>query len=200
VKKYLIILCFWSLSAGAQTDSIRAIQEINSFQQELDNEYRDLKKSPLSPEEQKKFNGHLFFSVNLKYRVIAKFNRTSDSPFLPMKTSGARLPNYRVYALAQFELDGKKFTVPIYQLQDLMVKPEYVDYLFLPFTDLTNGDESYDAGRYIGLRIPKGDEIIIDFNQAYNPYCAYSDKYNCPLVPPENNLDVFVRAGVKYKK
>ena len=80
-----------------------------------------------------------------------------------------------------------------------MKQLEYKDYLFLPFTDLTNGTVTYGGGRYIGLRIPKsGNKIIIDFNQAYNPFCAYSGNYSCPIVPEENNLDVQVKAGVKY--
>jgi uncharacterized protein len=76
-------------------------------------------------------------------------------------------------------------------------KPEYKDYLFLPFTDLTNGVQTYQGGRYLDLRIPQGDEIVIDFNQSYNPYCAYSGRYSCPVVPSENHLDMEVLAGVK---
>jgi uncharacterized protein (DUF1684 family) len=80
-----------------------------------------------------------------------------------------------------------------------MATKEYTNYLFLPFTDLTNGKETYAAGRYIGLKIPKeGNELIIDFNMAYNPYCAYSDRYSCPVVPAANNLATEIRAGLKY--
>ena len=77
---------------------------------------------------------------------------------------------------------------------------EYEDYLFLPFTDKTNGDSSYGGGRYLDLKLPEGDSIIIDFNQAYNPYCAYNDKYSCPVPPKSNNLDIEVLAGVKTFK
>ena len=70
------------------------------------------------------------------------------------------------------------------------------DYLFLPFIDDTNGEESYGGGRYIDLRIPEGDTIVIDFNKSYNPYCAYNDKYSCPIVPRINYLALEVRAGV----
>ncbi len=81
-----------------------------------------------------------------------------------------------------------------------MNKPEYKDYLFLPFTDLTTGDETYGGGRYLGLRIPKeGSPLIINFNLAYNPYCAYNEKYSCPIVPKENELPVAIRAGVKLE-
>jgi uncharacterized protein (DUF1684 family) len=72
---------------------------------------------------------------------------------------------------------------------------------FLPFTDETNGMESYGGGRYIDLNVPKGNKLIIDFNSAYNPYCAYNDKYSCPIVPRENYLKTRIEAGVKtFKK
>ena len=72
-----------------------------------------------------------------------------------------------------------------------------MDHLFLPFTDNTNGVETYGGGRYIDLKIPAGNTINIDFNKAYNPYCAYSDKYSCPIPPPENHLDIEIKAGIK---
>lgn len=82
-----------------------------------------------------------------------------------------------------------------------MQKEEYADYLFFPFTDETNGKETYGGGRYIDLRIPKeGDSLVIDFNMAYNPYCAYSWQYSCPLVPAENQMDVEVPVGIRYHK
>jgi len=76
----------------------------------------------------------------------------------------------------------------------------YEDYLFLPFTDATNGNETYGGGRYIDLSIPNGDQIVIDFNKAYNPYCTYNKKYSCPIVPSQNALDIEIFAGVKAFK
>ena len=74
------------------------------------------------------------------------------------------------------------------------------NYIFLPFTDMSNGKTSYEGGRYIDLEVPKGDELIIDFNQAYNPYCAYNPKFSCPIPPKRNHLDTFIEAGVKKYK
>ena len=88
----------------------------------------------------------------------------------------------------------------MYQNQDLTKKDGFDNYLFLPFLDDTNGEESYGGGRYIDLRIPKNDELVIDFNKAYNPYCAYNEKYSCPIVPRENYLALKVEAGVKVFK
>ena len=78
-----------------------------------------------------------------------------------------------------------------------MSKPGYEDYLFLPFLDNTNGETSYGGGRYVEGRIPEGDILVIDFNKAYNPYCAYNEKYSCPIVPRENSVDENIEAGVK---
>jgi TonB family protein len=82
-----------------------------------------------------------------------------------------------------------------------MQTKEHADHLFFPFTDETNGKETYGGGRYLDLRIPKsGDDIVIDFNMAYNPYCAYSSRYSCPIVPADNQMNIEVPAGVKYQK
>ncbi len=78
---------------------------------------------------------------------------------------------------------------------------DFENYLFLPFTDLTNGNGTYGGGRYIDLEIPKGDTMVIDFNKSYNPYCAYNGKYSCPIPPKENDLNIAIKAGVKnYSK
>ena len=114
-----------------------------------------------------------------------------------MKTTSPKMSTERVYGYVEFVLLGKAFRLPVYQSKELMNKAEYADYLFFPFTDLTNGNETYGGGRYIDLRIPaKGQQLIVDFNQAYNPYCAYSHRYSCPLVPEENQMEIEVRAGV----
>lgn len=85
----------------------------------------------------------------------------------------------------------------MYQNLDLIKKPGFKDYLFLPFTDMTCGDESYLGGRYIDMKMPTSKWITIDFNKAYNPYCVYNDNYSCPIVPSENHLDIEIKAGVK---
>ena len=116
-----------------------------------------------------------------------------------MQTSSDRQPVYVKYADLYFTLKGKKMKLAVYQSQSLKENPEYFDYLFLPFTDLTNGEGSYSGGRYIDLRIPEEGvkKISLDFNKAYNPYCAYSGGYSCPVPPAENNLDMAITAGVK---
>ena len=99
-----------------------------------------------------------------------------------MKTTTDRVSDERVYGVLSFELNGKAFELNVYQGKELMNSEKYKDYLFLPFLDNTNGEGSYSGGRYIDLRIPEGDTMIIDFNTAYNPYCAYNELFSCPIV------------------
>lgn len=148
----------------------------------------------------RKFKGHEFFEIDKKYRLRAKFIRTSDTYPFKMKTTTRRAPIYEKYGEAVFILNGKKYKLSIYQSHRLRQTEEYKDYLFLPFTDLTNGEKTYDGGRYLDLSIPKSDSITIDFNKAYNPYCAYSSSKSCPIPPKENFLNTKIESGVKKPK
>ncbi|WP_395059489.1 DUF1684 domain-containing protein, partial [Flavobacterium sp.] len=135
--------------------------------------------------------------INEKFYVIAKFVRTENEKPFEMKTTGERKPMYVKYGEAYFILEGKDFKLNIYKNIELSKKKEYKDYLFLPFSDLTCGNESYIGGKYIDMKVPKGETVVIDFNTSYNPYCAYSNKYSCPKVPLENDLNIEIKAGVK---
>lgn len=167
------------------------------FQKEINAEYKDASKSPLKDKDRKNFKGLDFFKFDSTYVVQAKFEKTPDESPFEMKTTTDRLPVYVKYGIVTFNLKGNEYHLNVYQNQDLIKKEGFVDYLFLPFLDDTNGEESYGGGRYIDLKIPESDEVIIDFNKAYNPYCAYNEKYSCPIVPRENYLELKVEAGVK---
>jgi len=195
-----LLLFFAPVFLFAQTDSVKAVQEITAFRQKLNEEYRNPKESPLAPEALQSFTGHEFFPADLRYRVQARFKRTANEPVFKITTSTDRRPEYVKYGEAQFELNGKTYTLSLYQSLALTQKEEYKDYLFLPFTDLTNGKDSYGGGRYLDLRIPAGNFILIDFKQAYTPFCAYSHKYSCPVPPKENHLPVEVKAGIMMKR
>lgn len=182
----------------AQEDTV-AINSIRKFQQELDAEYKDPKVSPLAPDELKEFRGHDYFQVDLKYRVEATLVVTEKEPYFKMMTSSNQPRNFRQYGILSFMIDGQELKIPVYQSQQLSGTDEYADYLFFPFTDLTNGHTTYSAGRYIDLRIPEnGNRITVDFNKAYNPLCAYSDRYACPIVPAKNHVELEIKAGVQY--
>lgn len=192
-----LILCF--VRSVAFSQEADPIAEIAAFQTELNQQYKTPGKSPLDAKALKKFKKHSFYDVDLKYRVVATLDRNVSQAIIQMKTSTTRLAKYKKYAVAKFQIDGKEYALTLYQSLDLMKSTEYKDHLFLPFIDQTSGDETYGAGRYIDLRLTDANEIIIDFNKAYNPYCAYSDRYSCPKVPEENYLDVAIRAGIRYQ-
>nr|WP_298345481.1 DUF1684 domain-containing protein [uncultured Algibacter sp.] len=175
----------------------RPIQGETEFQKEINSDYKDASKSPLKEKDRKNFESLDFFKFDSAYVVIANFKRTPNEKPFKMKTTTARRPIYVKYGELTFNLKGESFKLNIYQNQGLIEKEGYENYLFLPFLDETNGLESYGGGRYIDARIPEGSTMIIDFNKAYNPYCAYNDKYSCPIVPRKNYLKTRIEAGVK---
>lgn len=145
-----------------------------------------------------------FFAIDDSYRINARFERIFEAPWFRIETSGSEKKVYRVYGILHFTLKDTVLKLHVYQSQQLMEIKEYADHLFIPFTDLTCGEESYDNGRYIDLTIADVENglFVLDFNKAYNPYCAYvTGRYNCPLPPPENDLAVAIRAGeMKFDK
>jgi len=172
-------------------------KEAENFQKTINAEYADGNTSPLMANDLKTFRSLDFYSINSKYFVNAKFKKAKNEKAFEMKTSTARKPKYIKYGTVSFVIDGIALQLNVYQDVELSKSDKYKDHLFLPFSDLTCGKESYIGGRYIDLKIPKGNTIAIDFNQAYNPYCAYNYKYSCPIVPLENDLNVAIKAGVK---
>ena len=191
--KKLLILLFFSVFAFAQKN----LSSAEKFQAELNQSFADSLKSPLTKEDFKSFKGLDFFPLNEKYIVEATFIRTKKEKAFGMKTTTSRTPLYVKYGELHFTIDGKNLKLNVYKNLDLSKKSGYEDYLFLPFSDLTCGKESYIGGRYIDMRIPKTKTVTIDFNKAYNPYCAYNHKYSCPIVPLENDLAIEILAGVK---
>jgi uncharacterized protein (DUF1684 family) len=182
-------------AVSAQEETL--IAQSKAAQTKLNEEFANPETSILEPEDFKNFKGLEFYPIDKKYIVKAKFIRTpNEKPFL-MPTTTDRLPEYVKYGEAHFTIDGKDLKLNLYKSTQPYDEPGYEDYLFLPFTDYTSGDGSYGGGRFIDARIPKGDTIVIDFNAAYNPYCAYSHKYSCPIPPKENDLKVRIEAGVK---
>lgn len=197
--KQFILFSIWIMVLGC-SEGKEPIPGDTEFQKEINAEYKDASTSPLKDKDRKNFKGLEFFKVDSAYVVTAKFERTPDETPFEMKTTTDRLPVYVKYGIITFNLKGNEYQLNVYQNQDVNKKDGYEDYLFLPFLDDTNGEESYGGGRYIDLKIPDGNELVIDFNKAYNPYCAYNEKYSCPIVPRENYLTLKVEAGVKVFK
>lgn len=145
-----------------------------------------------------------FYPIDSSYRVRARFEYIRQPQWFTMETTGLQKQVYRTYAKLTFRLHDTLVKLNVYQSQRLMEMDDYRDYLFLPFTDHTNGESSYETGRYLDLRFSdiQNGEIILDFNKAYNPYCAYIEgRFNCPIPPPENFIPMSIIAGEKkYSK
>jgi uncharacterized protein len=190
---YFFVFCL-SISVFSQEEKVLSSLE---YQQNLNIEFADSLKSPLTKEDLQHFKALDFFPIDDKYIVEATFTRTKKEKTFEMKTSTNRTPIYKKYGELHFIIDGKELQLNVYQNIELSRRKGFEDYLFLPFSDVTNGNESYIGGRYLDMKIPTGHKVIIDFNKAYNPYCAYNYKYSCPIVPLENDLEITINAGVK---
>jgi len=177
------------------------LERVEAYRKEMNEKFKDSIRSPLLKEDIEDFEGLEFYDADPAYRVEATFTMNKKQKKFKMKTTTDRRPAYIKYAKVKFELKGQEYVLNVYQNQGLMKKEGYEDYLFIPFTDLTNGESTYGGGRYIDIRIPNGDMVEIDLNLAYNPYCTYNYNYSCPIVPLENHLPTRVEAGVlKYKE
>ena len=198
MKKLALLLMLIPAIAFSQMEK-KLISTIRKFQTELNKGYTNKKETPLRGENFRNFKQHPFFPVDLKSRIKARFSKTENAVPFELPTSSGETQPYQEFGKATFDFNGGTYVLCIYQSLDLIGKEGYRDYLFLPFRDETNGKETYGGGKYIDLRIPEGNEIVIDFNKSYQPYCAYNAyDYSCPIVPQENFLPVKIEAGVKY--
>lgn len=178
----------------------QAAKEAAAYQAHLNATYTNAKTTILPAEELarlQQLGGLPFFPIDPAYRVEASFRRYEKPEIIQMKTSGTRISEYAVFGLATFELNGKTHELTLYRSTRVNMPVEYQNSLFLPFLDQTSGDQTYGGGRYMDIEIPTGDTIVIDFNKAYHPYCAYTTGYNCPVVPRNNVLDTEVLAGIR---
>ena len=190
----LLFSFFLLLNCG---DKKRYYNDLTPFQKEINDFFKDASISPLKSKDLKDFKGLDFFTFDSTYVVIAKLIKTPKEKSFKMKTTTDRFVEHIKHGIVSFELLGNSYNLNIYRNLENIDEQGYKDYLFLPFLDDTNGNESYGGGRYINLDIPTGDSLVIDFNSAYNPYCVYDEKYSCPIVSRENYLPVEIKAGVK---
>ena len=140
-----------------------------------------------------------FYEPDSTYQVTCLLELTPDAKEFSMPTYSGLVRPYIQYGILIFTLKGKKMTLSVYKNLMLKDDPAFIDYLFIPFKDKTNGAATYGGGRYLELRMGEivDNKVIIDFNKCYNPYCAYSEGFNCPIPPLENHLDGTIEVGEK---
>jgi len=168
------------------------LHEVYEWQNEKNESFRDGSLSPLRPKERKVFETLSFFAPDSTFMVTAAFEEVLGAEPFEMPTTANTSTKEVLYGRLHFEMKGQSFSLEVYRAYE----PED-DYVFLPFRDDTNGVSTYGGGRYLDLRYPLGDSVFVDFNKAYNPYCAYNPKYACAIVPAVNTLSVEVTAGEK---
>ena len=141
-----------------------------------------------------------FFLADENWRLRTTFERTPDEKPFEMRTYSGQKREYVKFGQVHFAVNGEKQTLSVYQNLRLLQDSTYRDYLFLPFKDVTNGAETYGGGRYLDLKqgdIQADNSLVVDFNHCYNPWCAFSDGFNCPIPPVENHLEISIPAGEK---
>lgn len=170
--------------------------EIVRHREEYKSAFVKDKNSPLKENDLQNLH---FFDADRNYQIKANVILLKNQQSFQMPTYDGTSKEFIRYAKVQFKLNGKDLELTLYRNIGLMVNPIYRNSLFLPFTDETTGITTYGGGRYIDLDIKdiKKNKITIDFNKAYNPYCAYSDGYRCPVPPEENDLPTSISAGEK---
>jgi uncharacterized protein (DUF1684 family) len=184
-------------SGGTVTLGEREVEDhrrqLEAFRKQKDKFLVEHEQSPLLGEDKEHFTGAHYFPIDTKYRVIATLVPEARPGVFRVQTTTGDFKEYERVGRLEFELDGQSLSLVAFMPPS--DEPLHGNRLFVPFRDKTSGKDTYGAGRYLDLSKRPGDTYVVDFNRAYNPYCAYSPYYSCPLPPGENNLPVEVRAG-----
>ena len=194
-KIFIFLSIFIAFSIKAQSYSESIIKHRQSYKDEFLKETN----SPVKAEDIKYFD---FYEPDSTFRVKCDFTKTNFHSTFKIPTVDGKQKEYFKYGILSFRIKGKNLQLNVYQSLSLMKIPKYKNYLFIPFKDSTSGKQTYGGGRYLDFETTdiKGDVVILDFNKAYNPYCAFSNEYSCPIPPKENHLKVRIEAGEKNFK
>ena len=171
-------------------------QQVLKWRKERDAFFKNHQRSPLLPKDKRHFKGLKYYPFDPQYVLSGQIERfifhiNNPKYYATFLTNKGTNKRYIRYGKLHFQLGGKEYDIEIY-------KSILSDMLFIPFKDNTNGKETYEGGRYIDAEILSGYKMVLDFNIAYHPSCAYNDKFVCVLPPKENILDTEIRAGEKF--
>jgi uncharacterized protein len=169
------------------------MSELSEFRAEKDVFFREHPSSPLTASQRATFRGLAYFPENegLIVRATLETDGVDRDETITMQTTTGGEQPYRRAGVVRFDVDGEPAQVTLYESPDMHE-------LFVPFRDATSGKESYGAGRYLEVAPPDArGNVVVDFNDAYNPYCAYNPEWSCPIPPGENWIRVAITAGEK---
>lgn len=164
--------------------------ELEEFRAQKDQFFGQHPQSPLTPGQQAHFDGLAYYPENPGLLVEAPVEEFPDKDVIQMTTSTGGVASYERWGQFSFDVDGQEARLTLYRDLDR-------GDLFLPFVDSKAGEETYGAGRYLEPELVDAQNVVIDFNLAYNPYCAYNENWSCPIPPFENRLQVPIQAGEK---
>jgi len=191
-----VLMSLASCTSGPnRLDTLKHKQAIMAARQDKDRFFKTSQNSPLLNEQQWQFKALEYYPVDIAYRVAAKYQRLDQPKEFRIQTSTGHERIYLTVGRLDCTVSGQAITFFAYQEKGQDPKAESV--LFVPFMDRTNGRETYPAGRYLEVGTPVGDSVVLDFNMAYNPYCAYNYNFSCPIPPPENHINLEIKAGEK---
>lgn len=193
--KVVLSTLFTVLVATFGSQAQTFTEATNQFRKHYKDEFLHSENSPLKEADLPYLQ---FFEPDSSYRVEAHFEKAKSKSF-EMPTYSGMNKTYVKYGVLKFKVNGRRQKLTVYRSLSLQQLAKYKDYLFVPFKDKTNGSDTYGGGRYLDLKTTdlKDGKCILDFNKAYNPYCAYSTGYNCPIPPLNNHMAVAVTAGEK---
>ena len=198
MRYYIFLTAILLVGCKSQTILVSTYDiEIEEHRETYKSNFLNEGHSPLVKEDLKNLN---FFAADKSYRCNCKVELLTDQKPFEVDTYSGQKKTYIRYATAMCGLPDGEQKLTLYKIMRLQSMPGYKDYLFLPFMDLTNGESTYGGGRYIDLKTSDINDqgfVTIDFNKCYNPYCAFSDGYNCPVPPVENHMDIAIPAGEK---
>jgi uncharacterized protein len=189
----LSFIFFYTFNSGNSVQKPPSLEYASRLKQERigkDKYFKENKDSPI--ENKADFKGLKYYEINEKYKVVASLILESDDKKNIIQTTDNKVDTLKVFGVAKFKINGKMSQLTIYNQQNSRS-------LFVPFRDGSSGKETYGGGRFLEVPITDvlGNKVVLDFNLAYHPYCAYNHTYICPIPPKENTLEISILAGEK---
>jgi len=192
----LVMILLIQACSGQTSSKDVIVAQLEQDRVQKDAYFKSDSTSPLLPETRADFSGLQYFPIDLAYHLETEIREYPEKDTVTMKTTKNRKQTYLRWGWFDFSVNGNRDTLEVFKPVD--ISSQYPPYFFIPFHDATNNNSTYGGGRYLDLRVHESNRYVIDFNQAYNPYCAYNkDEWSCPIPPSNSRVDFAIKAGEK---